>query len=235
MKYACFGTQKCVLGGSEGSKHQKNAFFLHFWSPKDPLFWLIFFFSLCEKIPKNHGYKNAKEKSIFIFLGREVRFRRPQMVKTSKILCFWHLDTQGPTIRGEFFLPEICLCQNRKKKIMKEIAKKKSKLWAPVVHMAVPQIVKTPDSCVFLHFLVHKNPTQGSKFSRKKKIFFLRFFKNRLVFGKNHEISGSQNHVLDPHRCSKVPNFALNGLKSSKLALFWGEKKNSRVPFPGRQ
>ena len=54
---------------------------------------------------------------------------------------------------------------------MKEIAKKKSKLWAPVVHMAVPQIVKTPDSCVFLHFLVHKNPTQGSKFSRKKKFF----------------------------------------------------------------
>ena len=118
---------------------------------------------------------------------------------------------------------------------MKEIAKKKSKLWAPVVHMAVPQIVKTPDSCVFLHFLVHKNPTQGSKFSRKNFFFFLRFFKNRLVFGKNHEISGSQNHVLDPHRCSKVPNFALNGLKSSKLALYRGEKKNSRVPFPGRQ
>ena len=59
---------------------------------------------------------------------------------------------------------------------MKEIAKKKSKLWAPVVHMAVPQIVKTPDSCVFLHFLVHKNPTQGSKFSRIKKIFFFGIF-----------------------------------------------------------
>ena len=114
---------------------------------------------------------------------------------------------------------------------MKEIAKKKSKLWAPVVHMAVPQIVKTPDSCVFLHFLVHKNPTQGSKFSRKKKIFFSRFFKNRLVFGKNHEILGARNHVLDPHRCSKVSNFAFNGLKSSKLA-FLGRKKKFESPFP---
>ena len=59
----------------------------------------------------------------------------------------------------------------------KEFAKEKSILWAPVVvHIVYPQIVKTPDFCVFLHFLVPKNPTQGSKFSRKKKIFFLRFF-----------------------------------------------------------
>ena len=48
--------------------------------------------------------------------------------------------------------------------------------YCAVVHMVYPQIVKTPDFCVFLHFLVPKNPTQGSKFSRKKKIFFLRFF-----------------------------------------------------------
>ena len=53
--------------------------------------------------------------------------------------------------------------------------------------------------------------------------------------GKNHKISGSRNRVLDPPRCSKVPNFAFNGLKSSKLALCRGKKKNSRVPFPGRQ
>ena len=51
----------------KGQNTKKKCVFLHFWSPKDPLFWLIFFFSLCEKIPKNHGYKNAKEKSIFIF------------------------------------------------------------------------------------------------------------------------------------------------------------------------
>ena len=44
------------------------------------------------------------------------------------------------------------------------------------MHMVYTQIVKTPDFCVFLHFLVPKNPTQGSKFSRKKKFFFLRFF-----------------------------------------------------------
>ena len=75
-----------------------------------------------------------------------------------------------------FFCLRFAFAKNRKKKIMKEIAKKKSKLWAPVVHMAVPQIVKTPDSCVFLHFLVHKNPTQGSKFSRIKKIFFFGIF-----------------------------------------------------------
>ena len=118
---------------------------------------------------------------------------------------------------------------------MKEIAKKKSKLWAPVVHMAVPQIVKTPDSCVFLHFFGAQKPYSGVKIFPGKKFFFSRFFKNRLVFGKNHEISGARNHVLDPHRCSKVSNFAFNGLKSSKLALYRGEKKNSRVPFPGRQ
>ena len=60
---------------------------------------------------------------------------------------------------------------------MKEFAKEMSKLWAPVVvHRVVPQIVKTSDFCVFLHFLVPKNPTQGSKFSRKKNFFFLRFF-----------------------------------------------------------
>ena len=65
-----------------------------------------------------------------------------------------------------------------KKKNVTEFAKEKSKLWAPVVMHKVhnayvyPQIVKTPDFCVFLHFLVPKNPTQGSKFSRKKKFFF---------------------------------------------------------------
>ena len=36
MKYACFGTQKCVLGGSEGSKHQKNAFFFAFLVTQGP-------------------------------------------------------------------------------------------------------------------------------------------------------------------------------------------------------
>ena len=72
--------------------------------------------------------------------------------------------------------------KSKKKKIVTEFAKEKSKLWAPVVMHKVhnayvyPQIVKTPDFCVFLHFLVPKNPTQGSKFSRKKKFFFLRFF-----------------------------------------------------------
>ena len=44
-----------------------------------------------------------------------------------------------------------------------------------IMHMVYPQIVKTPDFCVFLHFLVPKNPTQGSKFSRKKKFFFFDF------------------------------------------------------------
>ena len=59
---------------------------------------------------------------------------------------------------------------------MKEIAKKKSKLWAPVVHMAVPQIVKTPDSCVFLHFGAQK-PYSGVKIFPGKKFFFRDFSK----------------------------------------------------------
>ena len=93
------------------------------------------------------------------------------MVKTSKFLCFWHLDTQGPTIRGEFFLPEICLCQKSQKKIMKEIAKKKSKLWAPVLHMAVPDRQNTR----LLLFGTQK-PCSGVKIFPEKKIFFFRDF-----------------------------------------------------------
>ena len=54
----------------------------------------------CEKKLKNHGYKNAKEKSIFIFLGRKVRFRCPPMVKTSIFLCFWHLWTPKDPLSG---------------------------------------------------------------------------------------------------------------------------------------
>ena len=41
-----------------------------------------------------------------------------------------------------------------------------------------------------------------------------------IFLSKNHEISGARNHVLDPHRCSKVSNSGFNGLKSSKLALY---------------
>ena len=91
---------------------------------------------------------------------------------------------------------------------------------------------KHPTLAFFCTFWYTKTLLRGQNFPGKKKFFFSRFFKNRLVFGKNHEISGSQNHVLDPHRCSKVPNFALNGLKSSKLALFRGEKKKFESPFP---
>ena len=40
-----------------------------------------------------------------------------------------------------------------------------------------------------------------------------------IFLSKNHEISGARNHVLDPHRCSKVSNSGFNGLKSSKLAV----------------
>ena len=52
-----------------------------------------------------------------------------------------------------------------------------------------------------------------------------------IFLSKNHEISGARNHVLDPHRCSKVSNSGFNGLKSSKLALYRREKKFARVPF----
>ena len=52
------------------------------------------------------------------------------------------------------------------------------------------------------------------------------YLHNRIVFrGFFFFFLETQNHVLDPPRCSKVPNFALNGLNSSKLALFWGKKK----------
>ena len=46
----------------KGQNTKSLHFFLRFWSPKDPLFWVNFFFTLCEKKLKNHGYKNAKEK-----------------------------------------------------------------------------------------------------------------------------------------------------------------------------
>ena len=59
---------------------------------------------------------------------------------------------------------------------MKEIAKKKSKLWAPVVHMAVPQIVKTPDSCVFFALFGAQKPYSGVKIFPEKKIFFFEIF-----------------------------------------------------------
>ena len=52
-----------------------------------------------------------------------------------------------------------------------------------------------------------------------------------MFLSKNHEISGARNHVLDPHRCSKVSNSGFNGLKSSKLALYRRKKKFARVPF----
>ena len=52
-----------------------------------------------------------------------------------------------------------------------------------------------------------------------------------IFLSKNHEISGARNHVLDPHRCSKVSNSGFNGLKSSKLALYRRKKKFARVPF----
>ena len=41
----------------------------------------------------------------------------------------------------------------------------------------------------------------------------------------------ANDHVLDPHRCSKVSNSGFNGLKSSKLALYRRKKKFARVPF----
>ena len=50
------------------------------------------------------------------------------MVKTSKFWRFFaSLDTQGPTIRGDFFLPEICLCQNQNFIFVKEFAKENDK------------------------------------------------------------------------------------------------------------
>ena len=92
---------------------------------------------------------------------------------------FASLDTQGPTIRSDFFLPEICLCQNqKKKKIVKEFAKEMSKLWAPVV---VHRVVRTPDrqNIRFLRFFAlfgAQKPNSGVEIFPKKKNFFLRFF-----------------------------------------------------------
>ena len=82
----------------------------------------------------------------------------------------------------------------------------------------------------FFDFLVPEGDLGCSEQASKTlvKKFFWDFFKNRLVFGKNHEILGSRNRVLDPPRCSKVPNFAFNGLKSSKLAQYRGKKKKIR-------
>ena len=61
---------------------------------------------------------------LFFFICKKV------VVHGTSFFIFLEISgtTLGPTIRGEFFLPEICLCQKSKKKIMKEIAKKKSKL-----------------------------------------------------------------------------------------------------------
>ena len=74
------------------------------------------------------------------------------------------------------------------------------------MHMVYPQIVKTPDFCVFLHFLVPKNPTQGSKFSRKKKFFFeiFRFFDKALAHTKC--TGGAENGWGINSRCSKQLN-----------------------------
>ena len=76
--------------------------------------------------------------------------------------------------------------------------------------MVYPQIVKTPDFCVFLHFLVPKNPTQGSKFSRKKNFFFFeifRFFDKALAHTKC--TGGTENDWGINSRCSKQPNSCL--------------------------
>ena len=147
------------------------------------------------------------------------------MVKTSKFLCFWHLWTPKDPLSGvNFFCLRFAFAKNRKKKIMKEIAKKKSKLWACSAYGGTPDRQNTRLLRFFALFGAQK-PYSGVKIFPGKKIFFSRFFKNRLVFGKNHEISGARNHVLGPHRCSKVSNFAFNGLKSSKLALFRAKKK----------
>ena len=72
--------------------------------------------------------------------------------------------------------------------------------------MVYPQIVKTPDFCVFLHFLVPKNPTQGSKFSEKKNFFFeiFRFFDKALAHTKC--TGGTENDWGINSRCSKQPN-----------------------------
>ena len=78
--------------------------------------------------------------------------------------------------------------------------------------------VKTPKFCVFfLHFLVPKNPTQGSKFSRKKKFFFFRFFDFDKALAHTKCTGGTENGRGINSRCSKPPN-------SCFFLTFWSQK-----------
>ena len=82
-------------------------------------------------------------------------------------------------------------------------------------------------------------PQWGVRGAKPPALFFWTFGPEKpkiwvemgIFLSKNHEISGARNHVLDPHRCSKVSNSGFNGLKSSKLALYRRKKKFARVPF----
>ena len=44
------------------------------------------------------------------------------------------------------------------------------------MHMVYPQIVKTPDFCVFFALFGAQKPNSAVEIFPKKKIFFLRFF-----------------------------------------------------------
>ena len=52
---------------------------------------------------KNHGYKNAKEKSIFIFWAEKCVLGAHRWSKHQFFLFLASLDTQGPTIGVIFF------------------------------------------------------------------------------------------------------------------------------------
>ena len=67
---ACFGTQKCVLGGSEGSKHQKNAFFFAFLVTQGPTILVDIFFPFAKKYPKITAIKTLRKNRYSFFEQR---------------------------------------------------------------------------------------------------------------------------------------------------------------------
>ena len=92
-------------------------FFLRFWSPKDTLFSVNFFFTLCEKKLKNHGYKNAKEKSIFIFWAEKCVLGAHRWSKHQFFFVFGIFGHPRTHYRGDFFCLRFVFAKIEKKKL----------------------------------------------------------------------------------------------------------------------
>ena len=160
----------------KGQNTKKKRFFAFLVTQGPTILVDIFFFSLCEKIPKNHGYKNAKEKSIFIFWAEKCVLGAHRWSKHQNFCVFGIFGHPRTHYQGWiFFAWDLPLPEIEEKKIMKEIAKKKSKLWAPVLHMAVPDRQNTRLLRFFALFGTQK-PCSGVKIFPEKKNFFFRDF-----------------------------------------------------------